>query len=58
MEQYELEIETVVELQHLDKIRMKPPYRLGTHEDNPLAEEYTKLDPQVLVIASITMAGQ
>ena len=50
--------ETFDELQHLGTFRMKPPYRFGTNEDDPLAKEYTKLDPQVLVIASSLMAGQ
>ena len=58
MEQYEHEIESVDELQHLGTLGMKPPYRVRTHEDNPFAKEYTKLDPQVLVIASGTMTGQ
>ena len=58
MEQYEHEIETVNELQHLGTFGMRPPYRFGTHEDDPLAREYTKLDPQVLVIASNIKAGQ
>ena len=58
MEQYDHEVETVDELRHLSTFRMKPPSRLGTHEDDPLTSEYTKLDPQVLVIASSAMAGQ
>ena len=57
MEQYEHEIETVDELKHLDTFGMKPPYRFGTHEDDPLAKEYIKLDPQVLAIAPSLMAG-
>ena len=56
--QYNREVETVDELRHLGTFGMKPPYRFGTHEDDPLASEYTKLDPQVLVIASSAMAGQ
>ena len=58
MDQYAHEIETVDELQHLGTFGMKMAYRFGTHEDNPLAKQYTKLDPQVLVIASSLMAGQ
>ena len=58
MEQYENQIETVDELWHLGTFRMKPPYRSGTHKDDPLAKECTKLDPQVLVIAWSVMAGQ
>ena len=34
---------------------MKPPYRFGTHEDDPLKSEYTKLE---LTIPSSAMAGQ
>ena len=37
---------------------MKPRYRFGTHKDDPLASEYTKLQAQVLIIASSAMAGQ
>ena len=51
MEQYEHEIETIDELQHLGTFGMQPPYRFGTHEHDPIAKEYTKLDTQVLVIA-------
>ena len=58
MEQYEHEIETVDQLQHLNTFGMKPPYRFGTHEDDPLAKEYNKLNPQVLFISSSLMAGQ
>ena len=58
MEPYEHEIETVDKLGHLRTFGMKPPYRFGTHKDDPLAKEYTKLDPQVLVIASSLMASQ
>ena len=58
MEQYAHEIETVDRLPHLGTFGMKPPYRSGTHEDILLATEYTKLDPQVLLIASSAMAGQ
>ena len=52
MEAYENELETVDELQHLGEFRMKPPYQFGTHEEDPLARYYSKLDPNVLVIAS------
>ena len=58
MEQYEHEIETVDELQHLGTFGMKPPYQFGTHEYDALTKEYTKPDPQVLVIASSLIAGQ
>ena len=58
MEQYEHEIETVGELQHLGTFGMKPPYRFGTYKDDPLGKEYTKLDPQVLVIAASLIARQ
>ena len=58
MKQYEHEMETVDELRHLGAFGMKPPYQFGTHKDDPLATEYTKRDPQVLVIASSAMAGQ
>ena len=37
---------------------MKPPGRFGTHEDDLLKEDYTKLEPSVLTIASSAMAGQ
>ena len=57
-EQYEHGVETVDELRHLGMFGIKPPYGLGTHEDNPLATEYTKVDPKVLVMASSAMAGQ
>ena len=58
MEQYEHEVVTVDELRHLGTFLMKPAYRFGSHEDDPLATEYTKLAPQVLVIASSAMACQ
>ena len=51
-------METVDELRHLGTFGMKPPYRSGTHEDDALATEYTKPDPQVLVIVWSAMAGQ
>ena len=51
-------METVDELQPLGTFRMKPPYQLGKHEDDPLAKQYTKLDLQVLVITWSLMAGQ
>ena len=58
MEHYDHEVETVDELGHLGTLGMKPPYRFGTHKNDPLASEYTAFDPQVLVIASSAMAGQ
>ena len=58
MEQYDHEVEAVDKLGHLGTFGMKPPYRFGTHEDDPLATEYTKLHSQVLVIALSAMAGQ
>ena len=58
MKQYDHEVETIEELRHLGTLEMKPPYRLGTHGDDPLATVYTKLDPQVLTIASSAMASQ
>ena len=58
MQQYDHEVQTIEELRHLGKFGMKPPYPFGTHEDDPLATEYTKVDPQVLTIASSAMAGQ
>ena len=45
MEQYHHEVETVNKLRHLGTFGMKLPYRFGTHKDDPLASEYTKLDP-------------
>ena len=58
IEQYDHEVKTVDKLRHLGTFGMKPPYRFGTHEDDPLLSEYTKLDPQVLVITSSAMAHQ
>ena len=58
LQQYNHEVETIEELRHLGTFGMKPPYRFGTHEDDPLATEYIKLDPQVLSIASSAIAGQ
>ena len=58
MPQYNHEIETIDQLQHLGTFGMKPPYRFGTHEDDPLKSEYTKLEPSILTIASSAMAGQ
>ena len=58
MEKYKHEIETVDELQDLGTFEMKPTNIFGTQKDDLLAKEYTKLDPQVLVIASSLMAGQ
>ena len=57
MPQYNHEIETIDELRHLGTFGLKPPYRFGTHEDDPMKTEYTKLEPSVLTIASSTMAG-
>ena len=57
MPQYNHEIETIDELRHLETFGLKPPYRFGTHEDDPMKTEYTKLEPSVLTIASSTMAG-
>ena len=51
MEQNKNELETVAELQHLGTFGMKSPYQFGVHEDDPLAREYRKPDPNVLVIA-------
>ena len=58
MAQYEHEFETVDELRHLSTLGIKSHYRFGTHEDNPLATEHTRLDPQVPVIASSAIASQ
>ena len=58
MQQYDHEIETIKELRHLGTFGMKPPYRFGMHEDDPLATEYAKIYPQVLTIASSAMTGQ
>ena len=58
MPQYNHEIETIDQLRHLGTFGMKPPYRFGTHEDDPLAMEYIKLEPSVPTIASSAMAGQ
>ena len=58
MPQYNHEIETIDQLRHLGTFGMNPPYRFGTHEDDPLATEYIKLEPSVLTIASSAMAGQ
>ena len=57
MPQYNHEIETVEQLRHLGTFRLKPPYRFGTHEDDPRKREYTKLEPWGLTIASSAMAG-
>ena len=58
MPQYNHEIETVEQLRHLGTFGLKPPYQFGTHEDDPMKTEYTKLKPSVLTIASSAMAGQ
>ena len=52
MEGYKNELETVDKRQHLGELRMKPPYQFGTLEEDQLARDYTKPDPNVLVIAS------
>ena len=52
MEGYQNWLETVDELQHLSELRMKQPYRFRTHKEDLLAREYTKLNTNVLVIAS------
>ena len=57
MPQYNHEIETIEELQHLGTFGLKPPYRFGTHEDDPMKTEYTKLEPWVLTISPSAMAG-
>ena len=56
--QYNHEIGTVDQLRHLGTFGMKPPYRFGTHEDDLVKSEYTKLEPLVLTIAQSAMAGQ
>ena len=58
MQQYNHEVETIENLRHLGKFRMKPPYRFGTHEKDPIATKYIKLEPSVLTIASSDMARQ
>ena len=58
MPQYNHEIETVNQLRHLSTFRMKPPYRFGTHEDDPMKSEYSNLEPSVITIASSAIAGQ
>ena len=58
MPQYNHEIETVDQLRHLGTFGMKLPYQFGTHEDDPMKSEYTKLEPSILTIASSAMAGQ
>ena len=58
MPQYKHAIETIDQHRHLGTFGMKPPYRFGTHEDDPLATEYIKLEPSVLTIALRAMAGQ
>ena len=57
MPQYNHKIETVEQLRHLGTFGLQPPYRFGTHEDDPMKTEYTKLEPSVLTIASSAMAG-
>ena len=58
MQQYNHEVETIDQLRHLGTFGMKPPYRFGMHEHDPLATEYIKLEPSVLTISSSAMAGQ
>ena len=58
MPQYNHEIDTVDQLRQFGTFGMKPPYRFGTHEDDPMKSEYTKLQPSVLTIASSAQAGQ
>ena len=58
MPQYNHEIQTIDQLRHLGTFGRKPPYQFGTHEDDPLAMEYIKLERSVLTIASSAMAGQ
>ena len=58
MQQYNHEVETIKQLRHLGTFGMRPPYRFGTHKEDPLATEYTKLQPSVPTIASSAMAGQ
>ena len=58
MLEYSHEIENIDQLRHLGTFGMKPPYQFATHEDDPLATEYTKLEPSVTTIASSAMAGQ
>ena len=58
MRQYKHEVETIENLPHLGTFRMKPSYRFGTHEDDPLATEYINLEPSVLSITSSAVAGQ
>ena len=58
MQQYNHKFETIDQLQHLGTFGMKPPYQFGTHEDDPLATEYIKLEPSLLTIASSAKAGQ
>ena len=58
MPQYNHETETVEHLRHWGTFRLKPPYRFGTHEDDHMKTEYTKLEPSALTIVSSAMAGQ
>ena len=57
-QQYNHKVETIKNFRHLGTFRMKPPYRFGTHKDDPLATEYIKPEPSVLTIASGAIAGQ
>ena len=58
MQQYSHKFETIANLRHLGTFGMKAPYRFATHEDDPLATEYIKLEPSVLTIASNAMGSQ
>ena len=58
MQEHNHEVETIDQLRHLGTFGMKPPCRFGTHEDDPLATEYIRLEPSVLIIASSAMAAQ
>ena len=52
MESYDNKLKSVDELKHLGELGMKPPHRFRTHQEDPLARCYNKLDPNVLVFAS------
>ena len=58
MQQYNHEVETIDQPRNLGTFGMKPPCRFATHEDDPFATEYIKLEPSVLTIAPRAMAGQ
>ena len=44
------EFEAVNAFQHQGEYGVKPPYRFGTHEEDTLAELYSKLHPNVLIL--------